>query len=545
MLHPVTEVDVLIVGAGPTGLTLANVLGCSEVRTAVIERNSQTVQEPRAVSLDDEGMRTMQWLGAADRILADTCLDYGIDYYSPGGRMFARVHATATEFGFPRRNGIRQPLLECALREHAETHDSVRLHFDCELTSVEQTRDGVIATLRNPMGERSIRASYLAGCDGAGSFVRKSLGIPMVGTSFEQRWLVVDTVGDRDGYRNTVVFADHRRPAITVPGPHGSRRWEFLLAAGEQPTTVTEDAFVRKLLGEHGVAADIAIERATVYAFHARVADRWQQDRIFLLGDAAHLSPPYAGQGMNSGVRDAANLGWKLAAVIRGGAAPAILDSYEQERRAHAEAMIDLAVRIGKVMTPANWRRSRGQDLFFRLAGLLPPVRSYFLEMKFKPKPAITAGLVIADQSAGKESIIGRMFPQPRVSRETGPVIPLDTVLGPGFSLLTLSEDVDAAFAGVDQPLWDEIGARRVCIVPQRVRPFADAGHQTVRDHDGALNRLFEIGYRNRYLLLRPDRYVMACFSSDGAATAAACVASMMTAPQAEHAGSATVVSPT
>ncbi|CAN0516161.1 unnamed protein product, partial [Laminaria digitata] len=309
--------DVVIIGAGPAGLATANYLGLAGIRAVLVERNPGTVDEPRAVSIDDESLRSLQTLGLVDRVVARTLPGYGSRYYSPGQREFARVKPTTVEFGHPRRSAFHQPELEATLLDGLSRFPTIDVWFDHEFDRFEQDADGVTATVRGPDGtEKSIRGAYLAGCDGGRSSIRRGIGAELKGSSFEERWLVFDAINDWDDTPDSVAHCDHRRPAISLPGFGGTRRWEFVVHPHEDADTFVEDEKIRALLRPYNGDRPVEIVRKVVYTFQARVADRWRDGRVFLLGDAAHLTPPYAGQGLNSGQRDANNFAWKAAAVV-------------------------------------------------------------------------------------------------------------------------------------------------------------------------------------------------------------------------------------
>ena len=503
--------DVLVVGAGPTALTVANYLGQAGVRALVIERNATTVQEPRAVSIDDEALRTMQAIGLADAVQATIVSGYGARYHTPGGRRFARVAPSAREFGYHRRSAFRQPVLESILRKGLDRFDCVDIRFGHTLERFEQDSDGVNAFVRDANGvELIVRAGYLAGCDGGGSTVRRQLGIEMGGSTFEERWLVLDAEDYVNEERDSIATCDHRRPAITLPGPEGTRRWEFLVKPGERDEDFLEDSKIRDLLAAHGAAASTNIVRKTVYTFHARLAERWSEGRVFLLGDAAHLTPPYAGQGMNSGLRDALNFAWKVSAVLAGRLPASALATYETERRDHAWQLIRMAMQIGWVMVPRNWFHTYGQIAFFRLIGVIPPLRDYFLQMRFKPKPRFAAGLMVFDGRPTRQTRVGRMFPQPLVTMPDGDEVLLDEAIGPQFALLAYGRDAEGALATLSDPLWKQLGARRIAILPAGEPVHDRAGVDIVTRADEPVPVS-----DGELILLRPDRYVAGIFKAE------------------------------
>ncbi|CAD5200151.1 bifunctional 3-(3-hydroxy-phenyl)propionate/3-hydroxycinnamic acid hydroxylase [Pseudomonas sp. FEN] len=513
--------DVLIIGAGPTGLTLANLLGQAGVDTLIIDRKPGTVTEPRAVSIDDESLRTMQAIGLHQAVLRDVVPGYGVHYFTrPGGRCFGKVEPTGKLYGFPKRNAFRQPLLEGTLKAGLERFASLTARFNHVLLEFSQDHQGVRALIRDAEGQiLEVNAAYLVACDGGRSTVRKQLGIEMVGSSFSSRWLVVDTDRDDDPFWQTRVYCDARRPVVEVPGPHHTRRFEFLLKPDETDEQVLSETRLRELLRPFRGNAPVSIVRKTVYTFHARVAERWRVDRVFLAGDAAHLTPPYAGQGMNSGVRDAHNLGWKLIGVLKGKMAESALRSYESERRDHAWALIKLALNLGMVMAPATVLRARLISTAFALVGLLPPLRDYFLQMRFKPKPRFTKGLVLTEGEAGKLSC-GQMFPQPMLTDSHGHEHLLDEAIGAGFALIQYGDPTRQRLDELQHGLWSHLDAKRILILPEHVKSMPSIpGCTVLQDRAGLLKGM--LGDSSKFLLLRPDRYVAAIFDKAGETSAA------------------------
>jgi len=512
-------VDVVVVGAGPVGLTLANILGQHGVRTMLVERNASTVGEPRAVSIDDEALRTMQYIGLDERVRSRIVPGYGSYYFSARGRCFARVVPDTMEYGFPRRSAFRQPVLEAQLREGLQRFACVDARFSTSVQGVQDEGTHVEVRLGSCLAghdnDEVVRAQYVVACDGAGSPIREALGIAMGGSTYDCQWLIVDLAGSTDRFRHTRVFCDPARPGLALPGPEGTRRYEFMLLAGEDPAAMLDEANVRTLLARHSDEdARLPIVRKVAYHFHARLARRWRSGRIFLAGDAAHLSPPFAGQGMNSGLRDAQNLGWKLAWVLRGGLGAGLLDTYEAERKPHAAALIQMAVRMGHVMMPRSAVRAFATQAAFRALALYKPARDYVMQMKYKPPPRYTEGFLAG---AAGPMLRGRMFMQPRVEMRDGRSVLLDTLLGPGFAAL---EWHDGSVPNAPPREARPLDARLVQVIPRDHRFVAapPGGIEQVRDASGAIAAAFERG-SVRGVILRPDRYVAACMSraADGA----------------------------
>lgn len=503
------ETDVLVVGAGPTGLLLTNLLGSMGVRTILIERNETTVPEPRAVSIDDESLRALQAAGLAERIAAITVKGYGSIYRGPDGRRFAEVKPFVKEYGFDKRNAFEQPVFEATLREALSRHKSVTARFGVEMVDFSQDSEHVLAEVKQGTQTRTLRARYMVAADGGRSAVRKALNIPLEGSTFQEPWLIVDLQSTRNRCFHTEVFCDPRRSAITLPGPGGIRRYEFKLNAGETTADAEQEDFARRLLAAVGPDGEEPIRRQKVYTFHARIAARWRDRRVFLAGDAAHLTPPFAGQGMNSGLRDAHNLAWKLDEALRMADPEALLDSYETERKPHAWSMIELALRMGKVMMPVSVPRGAMIRAGFRLLGLYGPARDYFAQMKYKPKPKFAAGLIRPVLSGPGAAAIGRMIPQPVIATLDRQQVLLDGCLPDRPVVLVFAEMPDRWVDADMLKRLRALGCEVVGLTPEWMNPVV-APFQILRDQ----SRFFsEKPFREclgHALLLRRDRYVAA-----------------------------------
>ena len=511
---------VIIVGAGPTGLTLAGLLARYGIDVLLIERNPQTVQEPRAVSIDDELLRTMQSVGIINELVPHIVLGYGSEYFSPS-----------------RRRSSRSSRLHSNTAIHAVTRFASRCWSACCGTisgDMPTPRSCLKPSLSNSLSRRrrqscassgkgapaELSCDFLVGCDGSRSFVRQTLGIEMHGSTFRERWLIVDIEDTTDPSHDTKVYCIPERPCLSLPGPSGTRRFEFMLHDGEQDADVLAPDNVAALLRLYGTDDKAVLRRKVVYTFHARMADRWRAGRVFLAGDAAHLTPPFAGQGMNSGVRDAHNLAWKLAAVVSGHLGDKLLDSYEAERRDHAAEMIQLAIRMGQVMMPRGRWQALAFQTFFRALALYPAARSYFAEMKYKPKPRFHRGFLLAPTAPSGQSLVGKLFPQALVMTASGFTL-LDDVLGDGFALLAPPGTPPNILAR-GRP-GEAIGPpiRAVAVLDREDTSAVEAPVIAARDLRGDLARLLA-GQPAGLYLLRPDRYVAAFFPVADAASAPA-----------------------
>lgn len=530
-----THHPIVIIGAGPTGLSLANLLGAQGIPALVIERSHNTVGEPRAVSIDDESLRTLQSAGLIDTVLPQVVQGYGVHYYSWRNKEFARIEPSVMDNGFPKRNAFRQQVLVGQLRDGLKRFSDSAIWFGHELVRFEDEAGAKVRlelqhTSEGHSETKHITCDWLIACDGGRSPVREHLGIKLTGSTYDEKWLIVDLLNRKSAFRHTRTYCDPVRPAIRLPGPDGTLRYEFMLHEGEDPEQMLEEARVRSWIhAREPEDAQLEITRKVVYAFHARVAEKWKSGRVILAGDAAHLTPPFAGQGMNSGVRDATNLAWKLAAVVQGGLSPALLDTYEAERKLHAWSLIHMAVRIGTFMQPKSVLAAIVTQGALRLCSLFPPVRDYVLQLKFKPKPRFAEGFFVADKAPAKRqpSFVapGQLLPQPFVQLPGGQRVLLDDVAGSGFALLTLasvagrakaSNTVLNSFAACGLP------CRLISVVCQRddfLHHLASATDRApdavLRDCDGVLENIFKTAGASA-LLLRPDRYVLAYLGQPG-----------------------------
>lgn len=504
------QVDVIIVGAGPTGLTLANFLGAAGVKTILVEQNPSTVNEPRAVSIDDESMRTMQALGLASKVEAVVARGYGSRYLAPNGKCFATVEPVTREYGFDKRNAFQQPEIEDILRKGLARYPCVQTHFGSKMEGFKQDQTGVEVTVKSTDGEtKTLHACFMVACDGGRSPTRKELDIPLEGSTFREQWLIVDLVKTKNRFRHTEVYCDPSLPCISLPGPDGIRRYEFMLDKNQDEKKAEEESFVRQLLAKVGPDQNAELRRVQVYTFHGRIAKQWRIERIFLAGDAAHLTPPFAGQGMNSGLRDAHNLGWKLAQALKSTDHDALLDSYQTERSPHAWNMIELALNMGRVMMPASRIQAAAVRTGFRILSLYPPVRDYFAQMRYKPKPRFPAGLQTSDGRPAKTTMVGRLFPQPEVEDINRQRFLLDDIIGNRSALLVFSEQPDLCIDEKTLSTYAENDIPVIGITPEWMNPVK-AQFPIVRDVSRFLSAKSFVPYHEHAFLLRPDHYVAA-----------------------------------
>ena len=430
--------DVLVVGAGPVGLTLANILGQQGIRTLVVEDRASLIDYPRGVGLDDESLRTFQSIGLVDRVLPHTVPNQILRFFDAQRRVLAEMAPPDARFGWPKRNGFVQPLVDAELLRRFGQIRMRRgaLGLPHELL-LARTADAVTVELGRDGETSKVRARYVVGCDGGRSATRGMMGVSFDGTTSSTRWLVVDVANDPLGHPNSEVGADPERPYASISIAHGIRRFEFMIHADESDEQAEDPEFLTQMLARMVPHPDrVDVIRRRIYTHHSRIAGAFRSGRLLLAGDAAHLMPVWQGQGYNSGIRDAANLGWKLAAVVSGRAGDGLLDTYDAERRKHARAMIDLSTMVGRVISPTNRRVATARDLLVRSASIVPSLKRYVLEMRFKPMPRYEHGAVVHSDPRRAESPVGTLFIQPRVDTRTQQNVLLDDVLGPWFAVL-------------------------------------------------------------------------------------------------------------
>ena len=510
------DAQVVVVGAGPCGVTLANHLGMHGIRTVLIERSRDILDYPRAVGVDDEALRSWQAVGLAEETLRDMIQNVPARYHNSKGRCFAEVRPSAQPFGWPRRNIFMQPLTERALRRGLERYPSVSMRPGCEVHGLEQDARGVTVSARTDTGDAlTLRAAYVVGTDGGRSTVRRLIGVELEGTTLASKWLVVDVEDDTIYEPYSGVYCHPVRPHMSIDLPYGFRRFEFMLLPGESEEAIQSVAEVERLLRPHYAGKPMpTIKRSRVYLHHSRIAGRFKVGRVFIAGDAAHLQPPFFGQGMNSGIRDATNLAWKLCAVLAGRAGEGILASYDAERRDHALAMVNIATWFGKFYRPANRAYEIMRDAFFDLVQGLPGIRDYILQLRFKPMPRYVQGIVVHRGPIGRGSAVGRMFMQPRVETADRRTLRLDDAIGNGFAVIGVNVDPARHMASGDLEFWNGLGARIVQVNKSRlggrhlVPP--SSGTLLLDDVEGGFRDWLMERPAQEIIVLRPDRYVAA-----------------------------------
>jgi 3-(3-hydroxy-phenyl)propionate hydroxylase len=503
--------DVVVIGAGPVGLAIANYLGQAGVQVLQIEKLDQLIDYPRAIGIDDESLRTVQAIGLVEQVLPHTTPWHAMRFLTPKGRCFADIQPMTDEFGWSRRNAFIQPQVDAVLFKGLARFANVRTLFSRDVVEFQQDEQGVSLRMNGPEGrQESVRARYLVACDGGNSLIRRTLEISFEGKTAPNQWIVIDIANDPLGTPNVYLCCDPVRPYVSAALPHGVRRFEFMVMPGETEEQLSQPQNLRKLLAKVLPDPDrVELIRKRVYTHNARLAGQFRAKRVLLAGDAAHIMPVWQGQGYNSGMRDASNLGWKLALVAKGLAGEALLDTYEQERRDHAKAMIDLSVLAGHVLAPPKrWQGTLRDGVSWAL-NYLPAVKRYFLEMRFKPMPQYAKGALVAEANS-KASPVGRMFIQPKVVTEAGETRLLDDVIGSNFAFIAWGNDPLWGLSAEQVQAWRALGACFIQVLPEvQLKAGREVPEGVIRvgDCSGRLKEWFG-RYPLSITVLRPDRFV-------------------------------------
>jgi 3-(3-hydroxy-phenyl)propionate hydroxylase len=470
------DCDVLVVGLGPVGAAMAALLAQRGVGTIAIERDLGVYPLPRAVHFDHEIMRLFQQLGIAEQVGRHAKALPAYEFRAADGAVLMRLDpAPETPSGWGSGYMFHQPTLELALRDLLAASPIAEMRLGWRFDGLVQDDDGVVASVTGPDGPATLRARYLIGCDGASSPVREAVGGGLSDYGFDEPWLVVDVkapAGCRVPEINLQI-CDPARPTTCVLSGLGRHRWEFMLLPGETAEAMLNDAVIEALIAPWD-CGPVEIERKAVYRFHGLVAKHWRKGRVLLAGDSAHQTPPFAGQGLCSGLRDAVNLGWKLGAVLGGRAGEGLLDSYQAEREPHVRTMIEAAIGMGRVVCTLDREAARARDAGMLAqragggAGPAPPRAAPF-----------AAGCILAGSSGA-----GALFPQPTRGRGQRR-LRLDDVLGDSAWLISRGPaPVESA------------GVECADLASDELAPFRARLETWFAAHDAEA------------VLVRPDRYV-------------------------------------
>jgi 3-(3-hydroxy-phenyl)propionate hydroxylase len=496
--------DVAIVGYGPSGAVAAGLLGGLGLRTFVCDRSREIYDKPRAFALDHEIMRVFQQLGIAEQVLEFTEPFTPSEFYGVDGQLIKRFTTAEPPYplGFNPALVFSQPEVERILREHVASLREVDVQLGVTLVGLQQDAGSVRLQLQDEDGaQREVKARYAIGCDGASSTVRSIAGIGLEDLGFDQPWLVVDVLANAQGLARlpkvSMQVCEPQRPTTYLVGPKNHRRWEIALNEGEDPRQVATPEGTWKLLSRWITPQHAVLWRQASYRFHALVADRWREGRVFIAGDAAHQQPPFLGQGMCQGIRDVANLSWKLHAVLEGSASDALLDTYGAERKAHVTELTTRIKAIGQIVGQRDLAKARERDAQL-LAECGGKVQS---QPRQSVQPALAQGLL----SPQAHPAVGTIFPQPWIVRD-GRKHRMDDIAGRGWRVVSCERGQASA-----------PGLR-----------FVHIGTPEFREADGVAARWFA-HHDCTAAIVRPDHYVW------GVATDAASLASQLATLQKQR----------
>lgn len=486
----VPDYDVAIIGYGPVGAALANLLGICGLKVAVLEREGSHYHLPRAVSLDGEGMRLFQTLGLAERLLPKLNVSRNILHVNADGKLLLVIkRGGAGPDGWNHAYRFYQPELEAVLREGVVRFACVDVKLRCEAFALDEREDHVRVGYENLANGKleTLEAGYVVGCDGARSTVRRFMGASLQDLRSHERWIVLDMIldtppagvpeaADENGVMvDAIQYCDPARPTTFIPMPGKRHRWEFMLMPGDDPVAIVQPDSIYSLLKPWSIdPARSRIERAVVYTFHSALATRWRRNRLLLAGDSAHQTPPFLGQGMASGLRDALNLAWKLRDVVSARAPESLLDTYETERMEHTRAYIELAVELGGVIQATDREAAQKRDeQMLANPTMLKPIT-----------PRLGRGLHAEEDSFG-----GTRAEQPRLP--DGRLI--DECAGYRFSILARPDVIDALSDAARKQLADA----EIIVTPAQ------------GDAAAYLDRLGVAA-----IVIRPDRHILGAAST-------------------------------
>lgn len=502
MSNPNTfDADVAIIGYGPSGLAAALALGHYGIRTVVFERERDVYPRARAVTVNDWTMRCFQSLGLDEDLARGMDETLGLRWMTYSGQQITSLSFPPSRLGrHPQSYAIYQPEMEKTLRAANERHaEHVEIRYGTEVVDVRQDDAGVTLSVRNlASGEVGpVRARYVLGCDGGSSLTRERLGLKLVGETRATRWVVIDARVKRWWPQRHILtfWSDRDRPVVDIALALGNHRWEFPLAEHESEADFQTHDQLWKLLNSLGVTQeDVEIHQHAFYRHHVRYADQWRKGRVFLLGDAAHLMPPWAGSGMQSGIRDAFNLTWKLREVLGGRLPERLLDSYEAERAPNVRFYTEVAIQLGRII-----QQQLSEE---ELAAMAPRPGEPPPEPPLLRNPWYDAGWFTGEVTA--DGAVGKMLPQPRVADSAGRRCWLDDLLGDGFALLGAGVDPASLLTPEQREQWDRLGARYLTVIGV---DSAGHGHDDIIDLDGSLLSWMR-DHATTVIAVRPDRFV-------------------------------------
>jgi 3-(3-hydroxy-phenyl)propionate hydroxylase len=508
------EAAVIIVGYGPVGVTLANMLGQQGISVIVFERETEVYNLPRAAHLSGDIMRIFQSIGLSEEISHYVAPAYHMKFVNGRGHTLLELQANPKAYsdGYYPANMFYQPKVEEILRQGVNRFPSVKVHLNHEVENIVQTDSIVQVTARDRATNEltTVQAQYLIGCDGSRSFVRQNMGVKLHNYKFDQPWLVIDTILDQpEPMATSLQICDPVRPVSFIPITENRLRWEFALNPGETAEDLLKPEVIKKLVARWHNPDNLTVQRSAVYRFHGLMAEKWRVGRLFLAGDAAHQMPPFLGQGMCSGIRDAANLSWKLAMVIKGQAEEDLLDTYQTEREPHVATLIEGSLKIGKTVQIQNKVQAFLRDVVMKTSRFLNGNKKSF----FRPQPPLGEGIMVKRKTNPKTELAGTPLIQPNVTGSKGQTFRLDEVLGSGFAVISWNNDPTANLSPEMRAKLKRLNVRFIKVVPAQPDQAFNELAETVQDTERQLSLWFT-QHGVDTAIVRPDRYLYDLFNS-------------------------------
>ena len=487
-----THYDVVIAGCGPVGAALGNLLAARGLTVCIAERHKAVYDKPRAITFDWEGMRVLQFCGVAEEFSKGIRPHPGTDFRGIDGQVIKLFDPLPPpwDLGWPPTFTFVQPEMERLLREALVRRETVTLLLGRSVEGFRDTGDRVEVDILDldTGATETVTGDFLVGCDGANSGVRRALGLALEDLGFDENWLVVDALQQRETAipDKGTQFCRPWRPATFIPGPGKLRRWEMKVMPDETPAEFDDPARVRDVLADHVDTDAVEIWRSATYRFAARVGTEWRKGRVLLAGDAIHQTPPFLGQGLGSGIRDAANLAWKLVHIKRTGFNEALLDSYRDERRPHVVAVVEAAKEFGKIVGELDMDKARARDA--ALEADLKAGRMETRRQKFVPN--LETGILHFEEGVPREDqIAGTLMPQPEVYAPDGSKRLLDDLVPMEWLYVTTRMEEQEWMEGLED-VWHSIGGRRIVIVPVEPEPMENGRESTSNNFNFGRNKI-------------------------------------------------------
>jgi len=497
--------DVVIVGAGPCGVTSANLLGKYGLSVLVIEKEADILPIPRAIGICEEGSRVIQATGVLEQLTDSFHPIDKVHFVNKQQESACHLNLEKNRNGYPELSTFFQPQLEEKVREGLQRFSKVDMISCAELIDFSDSGHQVVITLRHDNKLIQTRCRYLLGCDGARSDIRKRLDIDFTGSTYPEDWMILD-VKNNPVPSNDVVFSiDPDRPSVSLPGPDGIRRWEFLVKKDENIDELFSKQNLKKLLENWGDIDDMELHRQAIYTFHARIAKQFRRGNVFLLGDAAHITPPFAGQGMMAGLRDAHNLCWKIAAVVQGQVSQKILDSYEIERHPQCKQIIDIAQRMGNMILPQSKLVAGFRDTVIKLTAYLG-IHSADKGLPFSKVANNINGSMIGNFLISKFKKVGFEFPQFLIKNQQGEKKLFDDATKGNFLVLSWGTNLKNILDNKTINRWRKVGGSLASFNLDSVSG-QEQDDLSLTDENNHYRDFFFKG--KRVVVIRPDKMVV------------------------------------